>query len=984
MARTLYLIDGHAQIFRAYHAIRTPLSSPVTGEPTHAVLGFANMLVKLLTQPPGAMAPEWVAMAIDTPGPNFRDALYDQYKAHRPPPPEDFHSQEKRILELCELMGIPILSDSSAEADDVIASVVEKVRVEPEWENADVRILSRDKDLEQLLRPGVVMLDIYTDTVMDEAWLLGEKGITPGQVIDVLALMGDAVDNVPGVPGIGPKTACQLVKEYGSIEGVYANIEKIKGKKAENLRASRELVALSQKLVTLKRDLPVDLTPQRAKLQAPDGGKLQRFFRDMGFRRLEAELPRLLAAMGGSMQKQAAPLPSAATATKSASKQAASTGGGSLFDGLAEPQAESSEAEQASTVRPISGLLHANPEDYRAITTREQLKELVKMLKGQAIIAVDTETIGLGHRAELCGLSIAWHRASDPHPNPLPGKGEGVEANPAVYVPVRSAQQDEHLDAATVLEALRPVFESEKPAKCGHNIKYDMLVLRHAGVELRGVTFDSMVAAHLLGLPGIGMDDLAASQLEYETIPITDLIGHGGRGSVQRTMDQVPLAQITTYAAEDADITLRLHDLFAPRIKTLGMSELAERVEMPLVRVLADMESAGVKVDAEELDRQKAGLSKRILELRDQIHEQAGRPFNPDSPKQLAEVLYTQLKLPVVKRTRTGPSTDVEALEKLLEIEDLTIAQRKIPELIVEYRQLAKLVGTYLEALKESIDPVTGRVHATFHQTGAATGRLSSSGPNLQNIPVRTEIGRQIRRAFVAEPGHSLISADYSQIELRLLAHLSGDPGLTRAFEKDLDIHAAVAAEVFSVPLEAVSKEQRGYAKTINFGIIYGVTAFGLARRIEGLDVPAAKTLIADYRRRFPGIDAFLQECIGQAESHGYVTTIMGRRRAIPEIRSANNNTRSLGERLAINSVVQGSAADLIKLAMVNLHRRIERERLPMKMILQIHDELVLEAPSGDAAGLAEVVREEMQNAMSLRVPLKADAGVGADWLAAK
>lgn len=977
MARTLYLIDGHAQIFRAYHAIRTPLSSPVTGEPTHAVLGFANMLVKLLTQPPGGIAPELVAMAIDTPGPNFRDALYDQYKAHRPPPPEDFHSQEKRILELCELMGIPILSDSSAEADDVIASVVEKVRVEPEWENADVRILSRDKDLEQLLRPGVVMLDIYTDSLMDEAWLLGEKGITPAQVIDVLALMGDAVDNVPGVPGIGPKTASQLVQEFGSIEGIYANIDKIKGKKAENLRASRELVALSQKLVTLKRDLLVDLTPQRAKLQAPDGGKLQRFFRDMGFRRLEAELPRLLAAMGGAMQKQAAPLPPAMTQTKSPPKQAASTGGGSLFDGLTEPQAESPEVEQAPTAQPISGLLHANPEDYRAVTTREQLKELVKTLKGQAIIAVDTETIGLGHRAELCGLSIAWHRAKA-------AKDGGNEANPAVYVPVRSGQQDEHLDAAVVLEALRPVFEGEKPAKCGHNIKYDMLVLRHAGVELRGVTFDSMVAAHLLGLPGIGMDDLAASQLEYETIPITDLIGHGGRGQVQKTMDQAPLAQITTYAAEDADITLRLHDLFAPRIKTLGMSELAERVEMPLVRVLADMESAGVKVDAEELDRQKAGLSKRILELRDQIHEQAGKPFNPDSPKQLAEVLYTQLKLPVVKRTRTGPSTDVEALEKLLEIEDLTTAQRKIPELIVEYRQLAKLVGTYLEALKESIDPVTGRVHATFHQTGAATGRLSSSGPNLQNIPVRTEIGRQIRRAFMAEAGHSLISADYSQIELRLLAHLSGDPGLTRAFEKDQDIHAAVAAEVFGVPLEGVSKEQRGYAKTINFGIIYGVTAFGLARRIEGLDVPAAKTLIADYRRRFPGIDAFLQECIGQAESHGYVTTIMGRRRAIPEIRSANNNTRSLGERLAINSVVQGSAADLIKLAMVNLHRRIERARLPMKMILQIHDELVLEAPSGDAAGLAEVVREEMQNAMSLRVPLKADAGVGTDWLEAK
>ena len=957
---TLYLIDGHAQIFRAYFAIRGGMNSPVTGEPTHAVFGFAGMLLKLL----GKFRPRYVAMAIDTKGPTFRDEVYPQYKATRPPPPEDFHSQEQRIFELTRMFGVPIFGQQGAEADDLIATIVQQVLDDPKLADVHVRVVSKDKDLEQLLGPRVTMFDIHTDTTIDEAALLAEKGVTPAQVVDLLALTGDNVDNIPGVAGVGPKTAAQLIQQFGSIDGIFARLDEVKGKRRENLEKARDFLPTSRHLVALKRDVEMAFDLDQARAGRIDAAAVRHLFRELGFHRHQAELERLLGGgeivdgVAAAPKSAAAPARSAPPAKPTAAPDAFPVG---LFDGLG----ESTTTATPQRVVP-SSLSTAAQYDYQLITTHEELQQLVADLRRADCISVDTETIGLGRRAKLCGLSFAWK----------PGHG--------VYVPLCSPEAHRHLDEPAVLAALRPVLEDPAHPKCGHNIKYDMLVLRAAGVELRGVCFDSMIAAFLVGAPGLGLDDLAMSVLKHQMIPITDLIGHKQRGQLQRTMDQVPLVEIGPYASEDADAALRLRAELEPQVRALGMRELAERVEMPLVAVLADMEWTGVKVDPAVLDEQAAGLNRRIVALRDAVHEAAGVPFNIDSPKQLADVLFRQLKLPVIKRTKTGPSTDIEVLEALAEREGLDERAAKVAQLVVEYRQLTKLVGTYLVALKEAIEPATGRVHTRFHQTGAATGRLSSSDPNLQNIPIRTDVGRQIRRAFVADEGHVLVCADYSQIELRILAHLSDDPALIAAFAAGQDIHTAVATQVFATPAEQVTREQRNHAKVINFGIIYGVTPFGLARRIEGMTVDAAKTLIADYRARFAGIDRFLARCVEQAQTVGYVTTMLGRRRAVTQVSSRNPQTRALGERLAINTVVQGSAADLIKLAMVNLHARIAREGLPMRMLLQVHDELVVECPADAADTAAGVLREEMEGAMSLKVPLHTEVGVGRDWFSAK
>ncbi len=970
--KTLYLIDGHAQIFRAYFAIRNGMNSPVTGEPTHAVFAFAGMLIKLFDQ----FHPHHVVMAIDVPGKTFRDDMYPAYKATREKAPEDLAPQIQRIFEMTKLFGIPILGQTGAEADDIIATITRRVLDDPAWGDMDIRVVSKDKDLEQLLTNRVTMFDIHTDTTIDAAWLLREKGLTPAQVVDALTLMGDKVDNVPGVEGIGPKTASALLQEFGTIDGIYANIEKIKGKRRENLEKGREAIALSRSLVTLKNDLEIDFDMSKAKVGPIDANGLKHFFSEMGFRRFGHDIDRLLGKSAKSQPAEAeaksagvagaAGVASPSRSSRSSRKRDDNQGelfATSLFDvGTLEDGGET-----APDVIP-QGHTSASDFKYTAITTAEQLTDLVATLQAQKIISLDTETIGLGHRAEICGMSLAW------------------KAGEAVYIPIQSPQQDEHLDAATVFGAMRPLLEDASMPKCGHNLKYDALVLRHAGIDVQAIAFDSMIATHMIGTPAHGLDYLADNILKHKMIPISRLIGEkkSRSGMAQKTMDRVPLEQIVPYAAEDADIALRLYEDLAPKLRVIGMEKLANEVEMPLIEVLVEMEYHGIRVDPVELDRQAAGLSTRIDEARDRILEATGHPFNIDSPKQLADVLFNEFRLPSVKKTETGKSTDIEVLEKLAAREDLTPQQATVLTRVIEYRQLAKLVNTYLVNLKEEIDTRDGRVHASFHQTGTATGRLSSSGPNLQNIPIRTEVGRQIRKAFVAAENCRLISADYSQIELRILAHLSDDPNLIDAFRKDMDIHAAVASQVYGVPPEQVDIAMRTHAKTINFGIIYGVTPYGLSRRIDGMDVEAAKKLIADYKKRFTGIDSFLQTCIMEAMSTGYVTTMLGRRRRIPQIESPRAQVRALGERLAINTVVQGSAAELIKLAMVNLHRRIRREKLPLKMLLQIHDELVLEAPAAEADAMAKIVRQEMEDAMALKVPLKAEAGVGPDWFDAK
>ncbi|MEM8738743.1 MAG: DNA polymerase I [Planctomycetota bacterium] len=943
--KLLYLIDGHAQMFRAYHAIRGGMTSPVTGEPTNASFAFVGLLLKLLTQ----YQPRYVAMAIDSPGDTFRHGLYPDYKANRGEPPEDFAPQIPRMLEVVERLGIPVLAVPGDEADDIMATLADRLTAaDPDTR---VRLVAKDKDLEQVLSDRVTLFDAHTDTELDVAGLHKKRGITPDQVIDYQTLIGDSTDNIPGVKGIGPKTAAKLINQFGSVRELTGQLDQLKGKQRENIEAAMDRgdLELTRQLVTLKRDTAVDFDLEDAAVDLTqiDVPKLDELFQQLGFNRHRTELKKLVHV----------------PEEKPARRQAASTAGaGGLFD---QPDGEA---------EPSLDVLADPGGDYRAVTTPAQLDELVETLKQQPIIAVDTETIGLGGTAELCGLCFAWAAGS------------------AVYLPVRSPTPEAHLDADTVLAALRPVLEDPGLPKVGHNIKYDWLVLHHAGVTLRGIGFDTMVAAFLCGTPGLGMDHLALAELGRTMIPITRLIGEKPRRKAdppQRTMDRVPLELCTVYAAEDADVTLQLYELFRPRLETLEMDGLAAEVEMPLVEVLSTMEAHGIRVDPAELDRQKAGLQVRIDELRAQILDAAGADFNPDSPKQLGDLLFNQLGFPVQRKTKTGFSTDAEVLEKLADLSPEDLAKvpesaRPLPGLVIEYRTLTKLVGTYFGNLVDAISPTDHRVHASFHQTGAATGRLSSSNPNLQNIPIRTDVGRQIRKAFVAEPGHRLVTADYSQIELRILAHLSEDPALIRAFREDRDIHTAVAAEVYGVPLDAVTREQRGHAKTINFGIIYGVTPFGLARRIDNLDLAGATELIESYKATYAGIDRFLQQCVEQAVANGYVTTILGRRRWIDQVQSGNPNQRALGERLAINSVVQGSAADLIKRAMVNLHRRLQRDAVPAKMLLQIHDELVLECPADEAEEVAKVVADEMERAMELRVPLRVDPGVGPDWYATK
>jgi DNA polymerase I len=953
LPNTLYLIDGHAQMFRAFFAIRPGrsggMTSPVTGEPTNALFAFTGMLIKLFKD----CNPPYAAMVIDPKGKTFRDEFYPQYKANRDAPPDDFVAQIPRMFELAELFGLPIIVAPGYEADDVMATLADKLSAggfDNESPELHLRLVAKDKDLEQVLGDRVTLYDVQTDQTLDAKGLIEKRGITPQQVIDYQTLIGDPTDNIPGVKGIGPKTASKLLGQFETVDNLIANLDQLKGKQKENLETARDtgVIDLTRRLVTLRRDTPVEFSltdTQTHGTEKINGPALLALFKELGFTRHVTDLQKLLNLK-----------PESDTPKKPTRKKSPPPPVGGLF-GHIEQDEQEDEAETPTT---------SATGDYTAITTKDQLADLVKTLNKQTLLAVDTETIGLGHNVPLCGICLSW------------------ESGSGVYIPVRSPNPDDHLDEKTVLDTLRPILANPNIGKCGHNLKYDLLVLRNAGVALNGIVFDSMIAGHLLSSPGLSMDHMAQSMLGYETIPISQLIGERGRGKTQKTMDQVPLELATPYSAEDADISLRLCETLRPKIDEAGMASLLDDVETPLIEVLATMEDHGIKVDPTVLDEQKAVLAKRIDELRELIHEAAGGAFNVDSPKQLAEVLFTNLGLPVVKRKKTGPSTDVEVLEKLADMQGIDETAQKVPVLMLEYRQLSKLVGTYLGNLKDSIDASDGRVHARFHQTGAATGRLSSSDPNLQNIPIRTEVGRQIRKAFITEPGHVLISADYSQIELRILAHLSEDPRLTEAFENDRDIHTAVASEVFGTPLDQVTSEQRGHAKVINFGIVYGVTAYGLARRIDGLDNNAAKKLIDDYKKRFVGIDQFLAKCIDQAQTHGHVTTILGRRREISEITSSNGQTRQLGERLAINSVVQGSAADLIKLAMVNLHRRIIKESLPMKMLLQIHDELVFETPAKHTDQAVEIIRHEMEHAMDLSVPLKVDIGIGADWFAAK
>ena len=958
---TFYIIDTHAEIFRAYYAIRNGLTSSVTGEATHAVFGFTGTLIRLLTQ----LRPKYLVAAIDTPGKTFRTDLYSEYKANRSVPPDDLVTQIHRILQLLEAFGILTLGAADLEADDIIASVTQSVLDDPDAKNVEVTIVSRDKDLEQLLCDRVAMLDLHKDTIIDAQSLWETKGIKPEQVIDVLALMGDTSDNVPGVKKIGLKTAAQLIGEYGSVDGIFDNIDRIKGKRRENLEKARSQIALAQQLVTLKRDATLDFSLEQARVKPLEPQRILPLLQELDLKRYQQVITEL--------------------AGNNAAPQAST---------VAEPTTRKERV--AALARKTDAILNkgeydtAETGDYSAIVTRSELKALVETLSAQDIFSFDTETDGLERESKLCGLSFSWQ----------PKQG--------VYVPIRSPQPETHLDADTVLSALKPILENPDLPKCGHNLKFDAGILIRNGIKLQGAVFDTLLASQLVDArtPSHNLDTLALLHLNHKMISFEELTAVPSDATAdddssdemadlglmlepdteeQRTIDEIPLDHATIYAAEDADIALRLYHFLIPKLDEMDITTLVRDIESPLAPILAEMEYNGIVCDKEELKRQSGVISELVDARQAQIHEIVGYPCNIDSPRQLAQVLFEELGFKPVKRTQGGKvSTDVTVLEALSLREDINDPKTSVPRLIIEYRQFRKLQSTYLAQLQSAVDPKTERIHTHLYQLTTATGRLKSDRPNLQNIPVRTEIGRQLRRAFTAPEGHKLICADYSQIELRILAHFSEDESLIETFTQDLDIHTAVASQVFEVPTALVTRELRDKAKTINFGIIYGVSPTGLSRRIKGMTVKEASALIDDYKTRFPGIDRFLQECVQQASDHGYVSTLTGRRRAIPEIYATNRSRRSLGERLAINTVVQGSAADLMKAAMVRVQHRIDRDRLGLKMLLQIHDELVLEIPEALAEEHAEIVCEEMENAMSLRVPLRTEAGIGDNWMVAK
>ncbi len=935
MAKTLYIIDGHAHIYAAHFApMKQQLSSP-SGEPTKATYIFTTALLGLIEK----QKPDMVAVALDCKAPTLRTKVFAEYKANRPPMPEELPVQVDRIREILEAMHIPALCLEGYEADDIIGTLARKAA----GDGIDVLICSKDKDILQLLDHNIRTYDIKTGKITDSETMKQEMGIAPRQIIDCLALEGDATDNVPGVPLIGEKTARELIRQYGDLDNLYAHADEIKGKRGENLRNAKEQAYLSRRLVTLDCHVPIEMNYDALALTEPDKDCLTEIFTELGFNRLLAQI--------GAKQEQIQADPHAG---------ASESGSTPALGGDPEPTQPGAAVLQEPRDLTRRGSAATLAHTYTLVDTPEKFSAFLAELRKQTLISVDTETTSRNAmRAELVGLSFSWQ----------PGR--------AYYLAVRGPLGCRHLDIAAVRRELGPILADERVKKIGQNLKYDMTVLRNAQMPLGGVYFDTMVASYVLDPERMShsLDNLALDFLNYESIPIVNLIG---KGKNQLTFDLVDLDTACEYSGEDADITYQMYLCLKDRLaKEPQLDRLFHEVEMPLVEVLTDLEYNGVSIDTGLLRRMSGELDQAIGQVAEQIYKEAGTVFNIDSPKQLAEVLFDKLRLTPGRLGKANRSTDADVLDDLTD-------QHPIANLILEYRTLGKLKNTYVDKLGAIIDPKTGRVHTSFNQTVTATGRLSSSNPNLQNIPIRTELGRKIRAAFVPERKEDcILSADYSQIELRLLAHFSGDETLRAAFAADQDIHRFVASQIYNVPLDQVTSEQRSRCKTVNFGIIYGQGALGLARNI-GMSPAEAKQFIAEYFARYGSIRAFIDQCIAKAKRTGYAETILGRRRRIEDIRSKNQGRRAQAERLAVNTVIQGSAADLIKVAMVAIHRRIKTEKLPIRMILQVHDELVFEVPVAEADKHAKWIADEMVNAIRFDVPLRVDAKCGPSWLTNK
>ena len=910
----LFLIDGSYLAYRSYFAFaRRPLISK-KGENTSAPFAFTRTLLKILDEE----KPDYLAVVFDTAEPTFRHQTYAEYKATREKMPDEMAEQLPRIRQLLEAFRIPILEVPGYEADDVMATLAEKAKKQ----GMKVYLFSGDKDLLQLVGPNVRIYkpgrqgdDIQ---ILDEQWIRENWGVEPAQVRDVLALAGDTSDNIPGVPGVGIKTATRLVQEGGSLEEMLRHPEKISNPKLrEKIQQFAEQARLSYDLVKIDKNVPVEVDWESLKVREPDYEKLLPLLKELEF-----------------------------------------------YSILERFQKEQNDSD--------GGL----KQDYRTVQTREAFDRFRQELAGQRSFVFDVETTHSDPlRSELVGLSFSWQEGEAFY-IPVSQSQIGEKNPPAgTLFDSVSPRKEVGLPAADVLEALRPILEDPAYKKCGQNIKYDMLVLARYGIRVRGVDFDTMVASYLLDPSNHqhNLDSLCLEYLNYKKVPTSELIG---KGKKQVTMREVPLEKISFYACEDADFTLRLRHVLEPKLKEAELYDLFMQVEIPLISVLKQMEWNGVALDVELLNRLSIRLEGELSRLEEQIYHQAGQKFNINSPQQLATILFEKLQLPTSRRTKTGYSTDVSVLEELAKI-------HPIPKLILEYRQLAKLKSTYVDALPRLINPHTGRLHTSYNQTVAATGRLSSSNPNLQNIPIRTELGREIRKAFIpGQPDHVILDADYSQIELRIMAHLSGDERLLETFEKDLDIHAATAAEIFDIPLDQVTENHRRKAKEINFGIMYGMGKYGLASRLE-ISIEEAEAYIENYFRKYPRVREFIEKTIEEARARGYVTTLMNRRRYLPELNSSNRRMREFAERTAINTPIQGTAADLIKVAMIRIHDEFKQRKLRAMMIMQVHDELVFEVPERELEIVREVVVRNMEGALDLRVPIKVDVGVGKNWLEA-
>lgn len=890
MQTPLVLVDGSSYFFRAFHAL-PPLSNS-KGQALGAVYGVVNMVKKLIKD----YQPERFAIVFDAKGKTFRNDLYPDYKANRPPMPDELASQYKPMLDILDAMGFPLIIIDGVEADDVIGTLA----VMATEEGIDTVISTSDKDIAQLVNQHVSLINTMSNTSMDEEGVEDKFGVLPDKIIDYLALIGDKSDNVPGVDKVGPKTAVKWLKEYGSFDNIVAHADEIKGKVGENLRASLDYLPLSRTLVTIKCDLDLSLSLDALRTEEQDNDRLLDLFTQYEFK--------------------------------------------SWLRALKKNEGEEAAAQAIQT--------------YETITTQEALETLVDNIKTKKSFVFDTETTSLEvMKARLVGISLSYQK------------------DEAFYIPLQHKTEGKQLALKTVLNTLKPLFKDEQIKKIGQNLKYDINVLRQYDIVLNGPLFDTMLASYVLNSTGRhNMDTMAERFLSLETIKFEDVCGKGAK---QICFDEVAIDRATQYASEDADITLKLHQYLMPRVKAIpNLSPVFSEIEMPLMPVLADMEYRGVLIDENILASQSESLKKRLEILEHEAYSLAGEVFNLNSPKQLKAILFDKFNFPIIKKTPKGqPSTAEPVLQELA-------YEFSLPNIILRYRSLSKLVSTYVDALPKCINPKTGRVHTSYNQAITATGRLSSSDPNLQNIPIRTKEGRDVRLAFIAPKGYQLLALDYSQIELRIMAHLSKDEGLLKAFRNNLDVHKATASEVFDVPLDDVTDEQRRRSKAVNFGLIYGMSAFGLAKQL-GVSRGEAQEYVDLYFSRYPGVLQYMEDTRQQAHDRGYVETLFGRRLYLPDINAKNKMLVMAAERTAINAPMQGTAADIIKKAMIDIHDWIQSTKLDVRMIMQVHDELVFEVKDEDMDKARGIIQDKMEQAVKLDVPLSVSVDAGPNWDAA-